>query len=89
MRARFTQGRPTPDLARLFEAEDLADPSGVADNVAPTQPIAVVAEHADRRALTAYRWGLVPPWAPDPKVGGRMIDARAETVDRSPGWSPG
>lgn len=32
------------------------------------------------RAIDALRWGLVPSWAKDPKMGGRMINARAETV---------
>ena len=26
------------------------------------------------------RWGLVPFWAKDPKIGDRMINARAETI---------
>ncbi|GMA88545.1 hypothetical protein GCM10025868_37950 [Angustibacter aerolatus] len=26
------------------------------------------------------RWGLVPSWAKDPKIGGRMINARSETL---------
>src|ERR1700728_5316989 len=33
------------------------------------------------RELRVVRWGLVPFWAKDPKIGSRMINARAETVD--------
>ena len=86
MCGRVTQARPTSDLARIFDAEDLAELEAGRYNVAPTQPIAVVVERDDRRALTAYRWGLVPPWAPDPKVGSRMINARAETLACSPAF---
>jgi putative SOS response-associated peptidase YedK len=32
------------------------------------------------------RWGLVPPWADDPSVGFRMINARAETVEDKPAF---
>src|SRR5699024_9843346 len=32
------------------------------------------------RVLTPMHWGLVPFWAKDPKIGNRMINARAETL---------
>ena len=32
------------------------------------------------------RWGLIPPWAKDPKIGNRMINARAETVAEKPSF---
>lgn len=32
------------------------------------------------RQLRALRWGLVPSWAKDPGIGGRMINARMEQV---------
>ncbi|MCB0079189.1 MAG: SOS response-associated peptidase [Anaerolineales bacterium] len=54
-------------------------------NIAPTQPVAVVAD-AERRDVTMMRWGLVPPWADDPSIGSRMINARAETVAEKPSF---
>jgi putative SOS response-associated peptidase YedK len=39
-----------------------------------------------RRELRVMRWGLVPFWAKDPKIGGRMINARAETVADKPAF---
>jgi putative SOS response-associated peptidase YedK len=36
------------------------------------------------RELRVVRWGLVPFWAKDAKIGSRMINARAETVDTKP-----
>ncbi len=36
------------------------------------------------RRLRRLRWGLVPGWAKDPKVGNRMINVRAETVTDKP-----
>jgi putative SOS response-associated peptidase YedK len=39
-----------------------------------------------RRELRVVRWGLVPFWAKDPKIGSRMINARAETVAEKPAF---
>ena len=57
-------------------------------NIAPTQDAAAVRESAktSRRALGPLRWGLIPYWAKDPAIGNRMINARAETVDRKPAF---
>ncbi len=49
-------------------------------NIAPTQDVPVVRLVDGARAMANLRWGLVPPWAEDPRVGARMINARAETV---------
>ena len=86
MCGRFTQERPTSELAEIFEAEDLAGAPGGRFNVAPTDEAAVVVQREDRRALTAYRWGLIPHWAEDPKIGNRMFNARAETLASSPAF---
>lgn len=83
MCGRFTQQRPTAELAELFEAEPLVDDPGGHFNVAPTDEAAVVVERGDRRAVTAYRWGLIPSWADDPRIASRLFNARAETVATS------
>jgi putative SOS response-associated peptidase YedK len=38
------------------------------------------------RQLRIVRWGLVPFWAKDIKIGSRMINARAETVSEKPAF---
>ena len=86
MCGRFTQQRPTSELAEIFGAEDLADLPGGRFNVAPTDEAAVIVARDERRAVTAYRWGLVPHWAEDPRVGSRMFNARAETLATSPAF---
>ena len=68
------------------KAGDLrVDPSW---NVAPMQTAPIVTASKDDGALTLRpaRWGLVPPWAKDDKVGARMINARAETVAEKPSF---
>jgi putative SOS response-associated peptidase YedK len=54
-------------------------------NIAPTQPIAVV-PHSEPGAITHMVWGLIPFWAKDPKIGSRMINARAETLAEKPSF---
>ena len=48
-------------------------------NVAPTQPVVALLNDQSGKS-TFLQWGLVPPWADDPKMGSRMINARAETL---------
>jgi putative SOS response-associated peptidase YedK len=86
MCGRFTQERPASDLAEIFGAEPLVEDPGAHYNVAPTDEALVVVQREDRRAVTAYRWGLIPHWASEAKIGSRMINARAETITASPAF---
>jgi putative SOS response-associated peptidase YedK len=83
---RFTQERPASELAEIFGAEPLVDDPGGHYNVAPTDEANVVVQREDRRAVTAYHWGLIPHWAAEAKVGSRMFNARAETLTTSPAF---
>src|ERR1700730_3833835 len=55
-------------------------------NVAPTdnRPIVRYAPKVQHRTLDLMRWGLVPYWAKDIKIGFSTINAMAETVDTKP-----
>lgn len=86
MCGRFTQERPASELAEIFGAEPLADDPGGRYNVAPTDEASVVVQRGDRRAVTTYRWGLIPHWSSEAKVGSRMFNARAETITTSPAF---
>jgi putative SOS response-associated peptidase YedK len=86
MCGRFTQQRPASELAEIFSAEPLVDDPGPRYNVAPTDEALVVVQREERRAITAYRWGLIPHWAESAKVGSRMFNARAETLTSSPAF---
>lgn len=86
MCGRFSQQRPASELAEIFAAEPLVDDIGAHYNVAPTDDAMVVVQREDRRAITTYRWGLVPHWATDLKAGSRMFNARAETITTSPAF---
>lgn len=87
MCGRFTQQRPASELAEIFGAEPLVDDPGGHFNVAPTDEALVVVQRDERRAITAYRWGLIPHWATEAKIGSSMFNARAETLASSPAFS--
>ncbi len=54
-------------------------------NIAPTQPVAVVPNDGQRR-VDFFLWGLIPAWAKDPRIGNRLINARAETAAQKPSF---
>ena len=54
-------------------------------NIAPTQEVPIVVRESPNRAVM-MRWGLVPFWAKDPKIGNKTINARAETVQTKPAY---
>ena len=95
MCGRFASFRDAQDLADAFEVAppDVSDDARLLPpswNIAPTDPVRIVAEREEdgeiRRTLRVARWGLVPPWAKDPSVGSRMINARAETLVDKPAF---
>ena len=54
-------------------------------NIAPSQPVAVVTE-PNKRDVSWMRWGLIPSWAKDIRIGSQMINARAETLEARPAF---
>ncbi len=58
-------------------------------NFAPTQisPVLVAEQEADADArIVPMRWGLIPGWAKDAKIGAQTINARLETVASKPSF---
>jgi putative SOS response-associated peptidase YedK len=85
MCGRFALYSNPSTLARRFEAETIPgmEPRY---NVAPTQNIPIVREEGEKRRFALARWGLIPHWAKDIKIGYSMINARAETVASKPAF---
>ena len=54
-------------------------------NIAPTQQVLTVTNDGQKRG-EMMRWGLVPLWAKDLKIGARMINAVGETVSTKPAF---
>jgi putative SOS response-associated peptidase YedK len=55
-------------------------------NVAPTQQVPIIRHTDNGRELSMMRWGLVPSWADDPKIGYKMINARSEDAATKPSF---
>lgn len=67
--------RPSPNMAPSW-------------NVAPTDPLPIVRydAKAGERSLDVMRWGLVPYWAKDIKVGFANINAKAKGIETKPAF---
>jgi len=102
MCGRYSASRSAEDLVHAFRADgvdglderDLPGELAPSWNVAPTNDVYAVLERPPRgqpdaprsRRLRVVRWGLVPSWAKDPKIGSRLINARVETLAEKPAF---
>src|SRR4029453_3240696 len=86
MCGRMTQKRPRSEPAGFFNAEAAVAAPGGRFTLAPTDDAAVVVQREEHRAITAYRWGLIPHWSDSPKTGNRMFTPRSEDLDRNPAF---
>jgi len=53
-------------------------------NIAPGQDITVITANGQKHAFSLMRWGFIPRWSRDASAARRLINARAETIDRKP-----
>ncbi|MBS1847564.1 MAG: SOS response-associated peptidase [Actinobacteria bacterium] len=89
MCGRFSQYSPVADLVAGFDVDETVTDDGrpwrPRWNIAPTQDALVIASSADGtiRKAGPMRWGLVPRWADDIRIGNRMINARTDKVATS------
>jgi putative SOS response-associated peptidase YedK len=103
MCGRFTvTSKDTKKVADRFEVElektlgsKALESAGGRFNVAPTQEVLTVVSSPDEeearqgeREARLMRWGLVPRWAKDLKVGYRMINAKVERLEASRAYGP-
>ncbi|CAN5491907.1 SOS response-associated peptidase [soil metagenome] len=96
MCGRYVTTTDADGLVKFFVLDD-RDPAartanvrwqgGANYNVAPTDPVPAVVRHDGQLVITELRWGLVPFWADDRRIGARMINARAETVADKPAFA--
>lgn len=85
MCGRFTLTSNLDDLQGRFAFLDAQLEHQPRYNIAPTQQVLVVTNQGEKRAAM-MRWGLIPFWAKDPKIGSRMINAVGETVATKPAF---
>lgn len=85
MCGRFTLIAHPEDLIRAFPGLQVGAPPPPRYNIAPSQPVAVIANDG-RFALDYFVWGLIPSWAKETAIGNRLINARAETLLEKPSF---
>ena len=90
MCGRFTRDMSWADVVEFSRGLDLIVPDAQpepSDNVCPTQDSWVLAPREGGGAFArTMRWGLLPPWAKDAKIGASMINARLETAAEKPAF---
>ncbi len=88
MCGRYSITTPVEALARLFRFSGPLPNLRPRYNVAPTQQVPIVRRAQDdgEREVAQVRWGLIPFWAKDEKIGYKLINARAEGIDAKPSF---
>jgi putative SOS response-associated peptidase YedK len=87
MCGRYVRTATAAEIADLFKLIEVP-PVEPRYNIAPSQEVLAVRqtpEHLQRK-LVALRWGLIPSWVDDPKIGNRLINGRAETAAEKPAF---
>lgn len=87
MCGRFTLNTSAKIIAEFFKLSEVPDIKP-RYNIAPTQSVATVTVEREKmqRQFQFMRWGLIPSWAKDMKIGSHTINARSETVAEKPAF---
>lgn len=86
MCGRFVQKSERKIIADEFYVGEFFDDAVISYNVAPGQKAGVILRSPSTNIYHQFKWGLVPPWAEDPSIGNKMINARAETIREKPSF---
>ena len=88
MCGRFTKKSSKEELRKRFGFDDTSRDAlfEARYNVAPSQEHPVLIVSQDKRIVTMMKWGLVPHWSKDPKIGFKMINARSEGIQEKPSF---
>jgi putative SOS response-associated peptidase YedK len=83
---RYTNTAGPEELNDRFRVPIDSDAGTHRFNIAPTEEVLAIVNGREGHTARMLRWGLVPPWAKDLKGSGRMINARMESVTRTPAY---
>lgn len=88
MCGRFTLFANYQDIIERFAIEATIDEELYSPNynIAPSNSILSVINDGRINRMGFLKWGLIPPWANDEKIGYKLINARAETLIEKPAF---
>src|SRR3990172_3651930 len=76
---------PKDNFYERFTIANKLDKLPVHYNIAPGMTVPVIVRNSPN-TVVLMRWGMVPFWAKDPRIGYKMINARAEGIDQNPAF---
>ncbi|KQU58640.1 hypothetical protein ASG66_16600 [Bacillus sp. Leaf406] len=85
MCGRFSLIESVHELQQQFEF-DLSADLQPRFNIAPSQEVFSIISDGKKRRGGTLRWGLIPHWAKEAKIGYKMINARAEGIEKKPSF---
>lgn len=85
MCGRYTLHHNPEEIAERFDIDPIEELLAPRYNIAPSQIIPVIRQ-AQSREMAGCKWGLIPFWAKDPKIGNNLINAKAETIAEKPSF---
>lgn len=86
MCGRYTLTVSAEELMEYFGVDNSLDPFRPRYNIAPSQFVHAVINASGKNRIGQLKWGLVPSWSSNDKIGMKMINARAETVAEKPAF---
>ncbi|ALX48977.1 SOS response-associated peptidase [Lentibacillus amyloliquefaciens] len=86
MCGRYTLLADEVEILEEFGIEQSIDDYQLSYNIAPGQNVLAIIHDGKAKRAGYLRWGLVPSWANDEKIGYKMINARSETAHEKPSF---
>lgn len=86
MCGRFTLLANEQDILEEYNIQQPINSYQPSYNIAPGQDVLTIIHDGKEKRVGHLRWGLVPSWAKDDKIGYNMINARSETAHEKPSF---
>lgn len=86
MCGKFTLVTDLNKIRKNFDIQDISCEHQPSWNIVPGQLIPAIINDCGITKLVCFRWGLIPSWSKDPAIAAKLINARAETVDKKPSF---
>ena len=86
MCGRFVLITDLKNIQKYYDIKNISCEHQPSWNIVPSQSVPVIICHNGINQLVCYRWGLIPSWSKDPSIAEKLINARAETVDKKPSF---